>query len=305
MENNIKNVLISGGTGMIGTRLTELLRQKNYNVAYLSRSKSSDKDVKVFQWDIDKESIEAGAVMWADYIIHLAGAGIADERWTEKRKKVIRDSRVNSAGLIINQLKDKQHHVKAMITASAIGYYGDTGNSYANEDTPSANDFLGKTAIEWEFASEKAREFGVRVCQLRTGIVLSKEGGALPRLALPVKLFAGAALGNGNQYMSWIHIDDLCQIYLKAIEDKNMEGAYNAVASETVTNKKFNKILADVLNRPLLLPNVPAFALKLFLGQMAQTVLMSSRISNKKILQTGFEFKYDNLKEALEEIYYT
>ena len=305
MENSSKNVLISGGTGMIGTRLTEILRQENYNVAYLSRSESSENDVKVFQWDIKEAYIETGAVLWADYIIHLAGAGIADERWTEKRKKIIRDSRVNSAGLIINQLKDKQHNVRAMITASAIGYYGDTGNNYANEETPASHDFLGKTAIEWETASERAREFGVRVCQLRTGIVLSKAGGALPKLALPVKLFAGAALGSGNQFISWIHIDDLCRIYLKAIEDKDMEGAYNAVAPETVTNQEFNKILAKVLNRPLLLPNIPTFALKLFLGEMAQTVLMSSRISNKKLLKTGFKFKYDYLKSALEEIYLT
>jgi uncharacterized protein len=304
MENpGSKNVLITGGTGMIGCHLTYLLINKGYNVAYVSRSAISERNVKVFQWDLKSEYLEPGAVEWSDYIVHLAGAGIADKRWSKKRKKVIRDSRVKSAGLLIKKLNTETHNVKALISASAIGFYGDTNEEWADEKTPPANDFMGRVASEWEEVPKKAKELGIRVCSLRTGIVLSKEGGALPKLALPVKYFVGAPLGTGKQYMSWIHLDDIIAVYLKAIEDDEMHGPYNAVAPHPVTNKQFTKTLAAVLHRPLFLPPIPGFALKIALGEMANTVLMSSRISNQKLIDAGFEFKFDNLKDAIKDLY--
>lgn len=298
-----KNVLITGGTGLIGSHLTDLLIIKGYKVAYISRSSSSERNIKVFQWNLKSEYMESGAIQWADYIIHLAGAGVSDKRWTEKRKKKIRDSRVKSAELIVKKLKEETNHVKALISASGIHYYGDTDGAWADENSRPGNDFFGKTCVEWEKSIERAKELGLRICVLRTGIVLTKDGGALPQFAKPVKYFVGVPLGTGRQFLSWIHIDDLCNIYLKAIEDTNMKGAYNAVAPDPVTNKDFMKTLANVLNRPLFLPPVPEFILKLVLGEMANAVLMSSRVSNEKLVEAGYQFKFYQLKNALENIY--
>lgn len=297
-----KNVLITGGTGIIGGHLTSLLINNGYKVAYVSRS-SSDGNIKVFQWDLKSGYLEPGAIQWADYIIHLAGAGIADERWTKKRKKTIRDSRVKTAELLTNKLKTETNNVKAFISASGVGYYGDTGDNWTDEMAPPAKDFFGRTSLAWEEGVEKAKESAIRVCIFRTGLVLTKAGGGLPQLAKPIKYFAGAPLGTGKQYISWIHIDDLCFMYLKAIEDENMAGIYNAVAPNPVTNKEFTKTLAEVLQRPLFLPRVPEFVMKVLLGEMADVVLISSKISNQKIIEAGYQFRFDHLKKALMEIY--
>ena len=303
MEKPGSNVLITGGTGLLGKHLTKHLLNNGYNVAYLSRSALDRRHVKVFQWDIKSGYIEPGSIEWADYIVHLAGADISDKRWTENRKRVIRDSRVKSAELLIRKLQDTTHKVKAIISSSAVGYYGDTKDEWVDENSPPGRDFMGKTAIEWEKSIAQAKDLNLRVCILRTGIVLTKKGGALPKLAKPIKFFVGAPLGTGNQYLSWIHIDDLCNIYSKAIEDVTMEGVFNAVAPNPVTNKDFTKILAGVLYRPLLLPPISKFILKLMLGEMAETILMSSRISNQKIIDSGYTFQFYNLKDALENIY--
>lgn len=303
MEKRGANVLITGGTGLLGSHLTKHLVNHGYEVAYLSRSATYKSEVKIFQWDIKSGYLEPGAIEWADYIVHLAGAGIADKPWSEKRKKVIRNSRVKSAELLIGKLLETEHHVKAIISSSAIGYYGDTKDEWVDENAPAGQDFMSKTAVEWEESIAHAKNLNLRVCILRTGIVLTKKGGALPKLAKPVRFFAGAPFGKGKQFLSWIHIDDLCKIYLKAIEDDTMDGVYNAVAPNPVTNKFFIKVLADVLNRPVLFPPIPKFILKLILGEMAETVLMSSRISNKKIIEAGFAFQYYSLKDALENIY--
>ena len=294
-----KNILITGGTGLIGNHLLELFEEKKYHSAVLSRKPGSENS---FQWDLDKKYIDPNAFENTDTIIHLAGASLADGRWTAKRKQEIIESRVKSTELLYDQLKNNSHNVKTFISSSAIGIYGDTGENWVTENSLPANDFLAGVCIEWEKAAEKISSLGIRVVIIRTGIVLAKEGGALPVLSIPVKYFIGSPLGSGKQYQSWIHINDLCAIYLDAIEDEKMNGAYNAVASNPVTQKSFMQTLAKTLRRPLLPVHVPPWILKIVLGQKAEMILSGQRVSNKKLLDSGFQFKFNQLDQALKEI---
>ncbi|NEM98172.1 TIGR01777 family oxidoreductase [Pontibacter burrus] len=298
-----EKILITGGSGMIGTRLSEMLIDQGYEVAHLSRTPSKFSKYKTFRWDLRESYIDENAITYADYIIHLAGAGVADEKWTEERKREILKSRVDSARLLYDCLQKSEHHVKGFISASAIGIYGDSGDQLVSEESILADDFLAEVCKAWEASSWQVRELGLRTVIFRLGIVLSNLGGALPQLARPVKLMAGAPLGSGKQYMSWIHIDDACRLFIKAIEDTQFEGVYNAVAPHPVTNKEFTRELADVMHRPLVLPKVPEFALNLMLGQKSGVVLDSQRVSANKVLQTGFTFEYNYLDEALESFY--
>jgi uncharacterized protein len=299
-----KTVLITGGTGMIGRRLTEMLLEKNYQVAYLSRRKENIPNVTVYRWDIDKGYIEDQALETADYIVHLAGAGIADARWTAKRKREIVESRTKSIELIAKELQSRPFKVKACVAASAIGFYGaDTGNEHLNESHPSGTDFLAHVTRSWEQASELMDNVGIRTTKLRIGIVLSNEGGALPKIAAPVRLGAGAPLASGKQWHSWIHIDDLCRMFIAALETNTWSGIYNAVGPQPVTNAELTRQIANVLNRPLLLPNVPAFVLKLAYGEMSEVVLGGNYVLNQRIKQkTDFQYIFDNLKDALKDL---
>ncbi len=298
-----KQLLITGGTGLIGTHLTALLQAKGYQISYLSRSQQDIPQVKVYQWDIPKQQIESGALASHQAIIHLAGAGVADQRWTESRKQTILKSRTESTRLLRQELEKLETKPKAFLSASAIGIYGnDTGEAWMKEDAPSGDDFLAEVTKQWEDSVDQIAELGIRTVKLRIGVVLSEKGGALEKIAQPIKLGAGAALGSGKQYLSWIHIDDLCQMFIHALENEAVQGVFNAVGPHPATNAEFTKATAQVLNRPLILPNVPSFALKLMLGEMASIVLGGNRVSSEKIQAQGFQFQYPTLKPALQDL---
>lgn len=301
----MKKVLITGGTGLVGTALTELLVEKGYSVTILTRDKnltSKHPNITYSYWDINKGIIDKEELLSANYMVHLAGAGIADKPWSEKRKKEILDSRVKPIKLIYNILKNNPNQLKAFISASGVGYYGAiTTNTIFDETAPAANDFLGKTCLQWELAVDELNDLSIRTVKLRTGIVLAKNGGALPKMMQPFKFSLGAALGSGKQIMPWIHIDDLAQLYVAAIENDSFNGAFNAIAGN-VSNKDFSKMLSKAMNKPFWLPNVPGFMLKLFLGEMTVILLEGSAASNQKLLQTGFKLHFTDLEVALKEL---
>ncbi|KOY50802.1 TIGR01777 family oxidoreductase [Polaribacter dokdonensis] len=289
-------ILITGGTGLVGSRLTELLINKKHEVNILTRTPDGSNEYK---WDLSKKSIDTEAFKNVDYIIHLAGAGIADERWSDQRKKVIIDSRVKSANLLFSKAKELNIPLKGFISASGSGYYGAITTSKIFEETDAAGkDFLGEVCEKWEAAALQFKSLNIPVSILRTGIVLSKTGGALEKMKTPVI----AALGSGKQYMPWIHIDDLCEMYLHQIEE-NLEGIYNAVAPEHKTSTDFSKELAKSISRPYVGINVPSFMLKLVFGDMAKILLEGSRISSKKIEKQNFTFRYPILSDGLINLF--
>lgn len=297
-----KNILITGGSGLVGSRLTQMLQQKGYQVSHLSRTASEEGLVKVFQWDVEKGVVDPKAFENTHAIIHLAGAGIADRPWSEKRKKEILESRTHSTALLQKALKDIDNEVKVFISASAIGYYGYAGSDhvFSEEDEP-ASDFLANVVREWEHAVDRISSLNIRVAKLRIGILLSEKGGALVELARPVRLFVGSPLGSGEQYVSWIHIDDVCAMFIHALEN-DLNGVYNAVAPRPVTNKELTKVIAKTLGRPLWLPNAPAFILKMVLGEMVDLVTKGSKVSPAKIERTGFQFSFPDLNNALKDL---
>lgn len=296
-------ILITGGSGLVGMRLSEILIDLGYEVAHLSRSPEKVSSYKTFKWDISQGYIDENAITYADYIINLAGASVADEKWTEERKKIIMNSRVKSTELLYDYLSRTSHHVKGFLSASAIGIYGNSGDQLVSEESVYGDDFLAEVCKAWESTTWKMHNLSLRTVIFRLGIVLSNKGGALPQIAKPVKMMAGAPLGSGKQYMSWIHIDDVCRLFIRAIEDVQFEGVYNAVAPHPVTNAEFTKVLAHAMHKPLVLPKVPAFAINLVMGEMSEVVLSSQRVSANKVLQTGFTFEYNYLEEALESFY--
>ncbi|MCJ8165158.1 TIGR01777 family oxidoreductase [Pontibacter sp. E15-1] len=297
-------ILITGGSGLVGMRLSEMLIDQGYEVSHLSRNPDKVSTYKTFRWDVKDGYIDENAITYADYIVHLAGASVAGEKWTDERKKEIVNSRVQSANLLYKSLKEMDHHVKGFISASAIGIYGDSGDQLMSEESATvADDFLAEVCEAWENAAWQMHELNLRTVILRMGIVLSTKGGALPQMARPVKLMAGAPLGSGKQYMSWVHLDDACRLYIRALEDTHYQGVYNVVAPHPVTNKEFMKELAEAMKRPLVLPKVPAFAINLMMGEMSEVVLAGQRVSANKVLQTGFTFEYNYLEEALESFY--
>jgi len=299
----MKAILISGGSGLVGRHLSKKLKEKGYCVAVLSRASRQDKDILTYAWDIDKSEIEKVAIETTDYIVHLAGANIGDRRWTNKRRQLIIDSRVKTGQLIFDKIKENKNKLKAFISASAIGYYGTitTDTIFSETDQPS-NDFLGQTCCQWEQSADSFAKFGIRTVKIRTAIVLTKHGGALARMITPVKLGIGSAIGSGRQFIPWIHLDDLCGIYIKAIEDTEMNGVYNAVAPDHKTNRDFTEILARVLKKPFWFPNVPALLLKLIFGKMSEIFLNGSRVSSEKIIKAGYSFKFANLESALVDL---
>jgi len=296
-------ILITGGTGLIGQYLSKQLLDRGYSVMLLCRSRQPNANPPAYAWNIEEQTIDKEAIATADYIIHLAGENIGDKRWTSPRKQAIIDSRVKTAQLLYNKVKEHSNHLKTFISASAIGYYGtNTVDTIYKESDAPANDFLGKTCQLWEEAAEQFQTLGIRTVKIRTGVVLTSHGGALEKMTAPVKLGIGSAIGNGRQYMPWIHIDDLCGIYIKAIEDAEIQGAYNAVAPEHVTNKEFTCTLAHVLNKPFLFPDVPAFSLKILFGEMATILLKGSRVTSDKIQAAGYIFRFPTLKNALTNL---
>ena len=294
-------ILVTGGTGLIGSNLCNLLKSKGHTVSILSRSKT--KKANVFYWNIEESYIDKEAIINTDYIIHLAGAGIADKRWTNARKKVLIDSRVKSTNLLFQKVTALNPTLKGFISASGVGYYGAlTSEKIFNENDAPYNDFLSEICIHWEKEATKFNSLNIRTVILRTGVVFSKQGGALEKIIKPVKFNVGAALGTGKQYMPWIAIEDLCNMYVAAIENKALNGIYNAVAPEHITNKELTKSISKTLKKPLWLPNVPSFILKIMLGELAVILLEGSRVSCEKIKNTGFNFKYPSSKKYLDKI---
>ncbi|MFK8060993.1 MAG: TIGR01777 family oxidoreductase [Polaribacter sp.] len=288
-------ILITGGTGLVGKMLSTMLIKKNHSISILTRS---PKNKNEFKWDLSTSYIDEKAFRDIDYIVHLAGAGIADKRWTDERKKVILDSRVDSANLLFKKVKNLNIKLKGFISASANGYYGAiTTEIIFTEDDKPANDFLGQVCVAWENAAHQFETIQIPVTIFRTGIVLAKNGGALEKMLTPIV----SPLGSGKQYLPWIHIEDLCNMYLMAIEN-NLTGIYNAVAPEPHTSKSFSKVLAKTFKKPFLPIAVPSFILKLVFGEMADILLKGSRISSKKIEKNGYSFRFYELKKALKDL---
>ncbi|WP_299627886.1 TIGR01777 family oxidoreductase [uncultured Tenacibaculum sp.] len=290
-------ILLTGGTGLVGTLLEKKLKEKNHDVYILTRS---PKKGNHFKWDLDTNYIDEKAFDKLDYIIHLAGAGIADKRWTNQRKKELIDSRVSSANLLYNYIQKLNIPLQGFISSSGINFYGavTTDKIYTENDAP-GNDFISKICIEWEKSANQFSSLNIPVTILRTGVVLSKNGGALQKMNTPLFL---SSLGSGKQFIPWIHIDDLCEMYCEAVEDSKFTGIYNAATNDHQTNKSFTQTLGKVLKKPVTPFNVPAFVLKIIVGELAIIVLQGSKASADKIEQQ-FTFKYNKLEEALKEIY--
>lgn len=298
-----EKVLITGGTGLIGTHLTGLLVQKGYSVGILSRNPEKIKGAVVgYKWDLDEEYIDPEAFQDTKFIIHLAGADVAGKRWSSAYKKEIIRSRTESAQILFNWLSNNKHSVSAFLSSSGVNYYPqNTGKRFSEEDAY-GNDFLAEVTKAWEKSADQISSLGIRTVKFRIGVVLSNKGGALVELARPVRFGAAAPFGNGNQIMSWIHIHDLSSIFIFALENEFVSGVFNAVAPHPVTNRAFVYAIAATLNKFAFLPAVPAFALKLVLGERAAIVLNGVNASSEKIEKSGFFFEYSKLDLALRAL---
>lgn len=302
-------VLITGATGLVGKRLVSLCRDNGIAVHYLTTSKNKivqESDYKGFYWNPSTGEIDENAFEGVDTIIHLAGATIA-QKWTTASKQVIKDSRIKSAQLMYGVLerfrKSGNLTINHIISASAIGCYPSSETKYYDENYEGyAQGFLGEVVQEWEEAVLKFEDLGITTSLLRTGIILDENEGALAKIAQPIKMYAGAPLGAGQQWQSWIHIEDMARLYLYVLQNR-LEGIYNAVAPNPVTNEKLTREVASILKKPLFLPKVPAFALKMLLGDMSTIVLESQKVSADRILQASFAFKFPNLHPALEDLF--
>ncbi|MDF2437415.1 MAG: hypothetical protein K0Q95_1791 [Bacteroidota bacterium] len=299
----MKTILITGASGLIGKHLTSLLISKGYRVIHLSRKASTKDGIETFVWDVSRKTIDHTAVYQADYIIHLAGAAIADRKWTEERKKEIIDSRTESTRLLFESIKRNNKKLLAFISASAIGYYGAVTSDHTFiEEDPAENDFMGTCCKLWEDSTEAIKLMDIRTVKIRVGVVLAGDGGALTKMLPAVKAGLGSALGSGKQFIPWIHIDDICNIFLKAVEDKTMSGPYNGVAPAPVTSNELNKSIAKVLHKPYFFPNVPKFVLKFLFGDRSIIFLEGSRVSSEKIEKAGFTFRYKKVEDALKDL---
>lgn len=294
-------ILITGASGLIAKELSKRL-EKNYTVRFLTRSIKADNE---FEWNIKEQTIDEAALEGVTHIIHLAGANISEKRWTEDRKKELIASRVDSAALLSATLKKKNIRLKSFISASGINYYGTktTDKIFTESDDP-GSDFLSKVVVLWEKAADQFKENNLaeRVVKIRTAVVLSEKDGALKKMLPTIRMGIGSPLGTGKQYMPWIHIDDICGIYEYALQNNDMNGAFNAVSPQHTTNKNLTEKIAEVLRKPLFMPNVPGFVLKLIFGELADALLEGSRASSEKIQKAGFHFQYSDLKKALENL---
>ncbi|GAA4231477.1 TIGR01777 family oxidoreductase [Postechiella marina] len=297
-------LLITGATGLIGNEIVKKCHQQNIDVNYLTTRKSKieqKNNYKGFYWNVENQEIDTACFKNVDAIIHLAGASISN-RWTPSYKNKIISSRVNSTLLLIKALKGETHSIKHVVSGSAIGVYPDSLTNYYDESFNGENDsFLGEVVKKWEAAVDGFSKLDIHVSKIRTGLVLSYKGGALPEMVKPIKFGVGAAFGNGKHWQSWIHISDLANMFLFLLEQK-LYGVYNGVAPNPETNKALTKVIAKVVNRPLLLPNIPKFVMKIILGDMHQLLFDSQRVSSKKIEDQNFLFEYHHLKPALEDL---
>ena len=292
----MSKILISGGTGFVGQHLKKLLENSGYGVSILTRTPKKDNE---FYWNIGEKKIDKSAFSDVTHIIHLAGAGIADKRWTKKRKKEIIDSRVSSANLLFEYVQKLNLKLKGFISASGIGFYGaHTSDTIFTEEDKPYNDFIANVCVVWENAAKQFEKLNIPVTILRTSIVLSKNGGALAKINTPLFL---AILGNGKQHFPWIHIDDLCNIYLEAIKSQKLSGIYNCNTSNFQTNASFTEILSEVTGKILFPMRVPPVILQIILGELSGILLSGSKVSSKK-LESVYTLKFASLKRALEDL---
>ena len=306
----MQTVLISGGTGMVGRQLTKHLLKKGYQVIILTRKipflKDANPNISYALWNVADQTIDSEAVQKASYLIHLAGAGVVDKKWTKVYKDEIANSRTQSSALIIKALSNHTHSIKTIISASAIGWYGEDPSPNAKgfvEIDLAAKGFLGETCKKWEQSIEPVEKIGIRLVKLRIGIVLSNDGGALAEFKKPIQFGVAGILGTGNQMISWIHIDDLCRLFIEGIENEQLAGTYNAVAPLPVSNKELTIELAHQIKGKFYIPlHVPKFILKIMMGERSIEILKSTTVNCEKIKKTGFTFLYPSIEAALHQL---
>lgn len=302
----MKKIIITGATGLIGRKLSQKLSEAGYQIIVFSRDVSSAKNIlkKEFtyiDWDYRKNDNWLESISSADAIIHLAGINLFSKRWNKKFREEILSSRKETTKALVDAIKLSKRKPEVFVSASGVGYYGDCGDKLLDENSPAGNDFLAEVCKVWESEAAEVERAGLRRVSVRTGIVLSREDGALKKMLLPFKLFIGGPLGNGKQWFPWIHIDDIVGIYCHAIENQNLSGAVNAASPNICTMKEFATTLGKVLHRPSLFP-VPELALKIAIGEAGKVVLMSQRVEVKKILDSGYKFKFEKHEEALRNL---
>lgn len=295
-----RTVLITGGSGLLGSRLRELLEEAGYQAVILSRGPS--KPPYSYHWNTDEGVIEHAALERSAHIIHLAGAGIADERWSRDRKEEILKSRVHSANALFDYCREWQISPLSFISASAIGIYGDTGEVPVTEEHRAGSGFLSEVCQKWEDAADQFGRLGARVAKLRIGIVLAREAGMLPKTLLPLKAGLAPYFGSGRQFYSWVHIDDVCRGFIHLLQNEELSGAFNMTGGEAVSNKEYMQTLKKVTGKRALSFGLPPLALRLLLGEMSEVLLMSNRVSSEKIRKSGFVFHFEQLTPALEDL---
>ena len=296
-------ILITGGSGLIGQALSKKLINNAFEINWLSRNPKPIEGIKVFKWDIDKSYIDPEALKGVDAIIHLAGEGIADKAWTLERKNAIIKSRTESIRLIYNTLKKINHQVKVCVSSGGIGYYGDRGDEWLKETDSPGLGFLPESCIEWENAVSEGSSLGIRMVQFRVGMVLTREGGALEPLEKITRYGMASPLGTGNQWISWIHIDDIIRVFIMALQKPEWSGIFNGIAPNPVRNREFTRDLAKAMHKPFIFPAVPSWLLHWILGEKAAIILDSTRAGAYKLENSGFEFEFRTLEKALLNLY--
>ena len=297
------SVLISGGSGMVGKYLTSALLDRGYKVSHLSRNTNQFGKVRVYRWNPEQGILDPLHLAGVDFIVHLTGVNLGEKAWTKKRKEEILKSRIEPAMLIHKVVRDNKIRIKSFISASGVTYYGSvTSDKIFCEDDPPSSDFGSRTCIEWEKAADAFEKDGIRTVKLRSAVVLAKESPALLKLMTPARFGFLARIGSGRQFFPWIHIQDLCNIYIKAIEDNRMTGPYNAVSPQHTNLNTFIEMLSHSIGRPIAPIGVPAIALRAVYGEMADIVLKGSRISSEKIKNAGYEFEFADLHYAFHDI---
>jgi uncharacterized protein (TIGR01777 family) len=294
-------ILVTGSTGLVGSSLVPVLTSKGHEVVKLVRSEPKDSATEIY-WNPEEGSLDAAMLEGLGAVVHLAGENLAEGRWSEDKKKRIRESRIKGTRLLSETLSRLKAKPEVLVSASAVGFYGNRADELLTERNSSGSDFLAEVCREWELATQPAALAGVRVVNLRFGVIFSGEGGALQKMLLPFRMGVGGKLGSGHQYMSWITIDDAVGAILHAVEKRDLRGPVNVVAPEAATNKEFTKAMGRVLSRPTIFP-VPAFAARLAFGEMADATLLSSqRVEPALLMESGFVFKYPELEGALRHV---
>jgi uncharacterized protein len=299
----MKKILIAGGTGLIGKHLSQLLKNNGYEVTHLSRRANPNAEFPTYAWQPEAGTFDKKAFDEADAIINLAGAGIADKLWSKERKKEIIESRTSGNALIANYLRSNNHSIQTYISASAIGFYADRGDELMTETATVGKGFLAESTAAWEQAIQEVAATNVRTVALRIGVVLSPEGGALQKMLLSFMFRLGVYFGNGQQWTSWIHRADLCNIFLWALQNQDIKGIYNAVAPTPISNYDLTKAISVAKGGGYLMLPTPSFALRLGMGEMADVVLGSTKVSSQKIENQGFIFRFPKVAEALKDLF--